>query len=220
MVGRPKASTDEVARLAFWRMHISGWLRSDLSIREYCAFHEVPRRSFMRWREIVKHEDMVIERKALRRGWMHHRRKRAAAAQANGSSAIGPVAPPKKGRRRHFAADIKRQIVEETCQPGMTVSEVARRYGITTNMLFGWRTELGLAPRKEARFLSVQILDAKEEAQALSIGAGPSPLPGASEQQETAVEVELVGGRRVRFDQGIAPETMRRVIVALEGATP
>jgi transposase-like protein len=217
MVGRPKGSTDEVARLAFWRMHISGWLRSDLSIREYCAFHEVPRRLFMRWRGIVKHEDLVIERKALRRGWMHHGRKRAAAARANGGPEIGPVAPVKKGRRRHFAADIKRQIVEETCQPGMTVSEVARRYGITTNMLFGWRNELGLGPRKEAKFLPVEILDAKEEVQALSIGAR-SP-PDTFGGPEAAVEVELADGRRVRFDQGIAPETMQRVIVALEGAT-
>ena len=128
--------------------------------------------------------------------------------------------PQKKGRRRFFAEDIKRQIVEETCQPGMSVSEVARRYNVTTNLIFGWRTELGLRPRKEAKFLPIQVLEAGDVTQALSFEAPDARPVSAKDAPETGVEVELLSGRRVRFNVGIKPETMRLLIAALEGAAP
>jgi hypothetical protein len=34
------------------------------------------------------------------------------------------------------------------------------------------------------------------------------------------IEIELVGGRRVRFDRDVDPETMKRVIAALEAGAP
>ena len=42
-------------------------------------------------------------------------------------------------RRRRWTAAQKVQIVEETLQPGATVSEVARRYEVAPNQLFTWR---------------------------------------------------------------------------------
>jgi hypothetical protein len=33
------------------------------------------------------------------------------------------------------------------------------------------------------------------------------------------IEVELVGGRRVRFDRDTEPETMHRLVTLLEGET-
>jgi transposase len=220
-VGRPKTSTDDIATMAFWRIHVNGWLRSELSIKEYCEVYELSKVTFLRWRQAVKEDDAIIERKALRRSWHHGKRKvRADSAPATGL-ATAPVVPAKKGRRRYFAEDIKRRIVEETCQPGMSVSEVARRYNVSTNLIFGWRAELGLRARREAKFLPVQIMDAGEEgAQALRFEA-PNAPPGASgEQPRAAIEVELLSGRRVRFDGGIEPETMRRLILALEGNAP
>jgi hypothetical protein len=35
-----------------------------------------------------------------------------------------------------------------------------------------------------------------------------------------SIEIELIGGRRVRFDRDIDAETMRRVVSALEGGGP
>src|SRR5262249_13167360 len=43
-----------------------------------------------------------------------------------------------QGRRRWTAAE-KVRIVEETFEPGMTVSLVARRHGVAPNQLFTWR---------------------------------------------------------------------------------
>jgi transposase-like protein len=42
-------------------------------------------------------------------------------------------------RRRRWSAEEKTRIVQETYAPGMSVSLVARRYGIAPNQLFSWR---------------------------------------------------------------------------------
>jgi transposase len=42
-------------------------------------------------------------------------------------------------RRRRYSAEEKVRLVEETAQPGMTVSAVARLHGVSPSLLFGWR---------------------------------------------------------------------------------
>src|SRR5438105_7708592 len=42
-------------------------------------------------------------------------------------------------RRRRWTAPEKVRMVEETLEPGMTVSLVARRHGVAPNQLFTWR---------------------------------------------------------------------------------
>ena len=42
-------------------------------------------------------------------------------------------------RRRRYSAVEKVRLVEETAQPGMTVSAVARLHGVSPSLLFGWR---------------------------------------------------------------------------------
>ena len=42
-------------------------------------------------------------------------------------------------RRRRWTGQEKKRIVEEAEQPGMSVSFVARKYGIHPNQLFSWR---------------------------------------------------------------------------------
>jgi transposase len=43
------------------------------------------------------------------------------------------------GRRRRWSADEKAQIVAETLLPGARVSEVARRWQVCSQQVFGWR---------------------------------------------------------------------------------
>ncbi|WP_115353333.1 IS3 family transposase [Roseomonas gilardii] len=45
-------------------------------------------------------------------------------------------------RRRRYSAAEKVRLVEETAQPGMTVSAVARLHGISPSLLFGWRRRM------------------------------------------------------------------------------
>src|SRR5262245_33874690 len=42
-------------------------------------------------------------------------------------------------RRRRWTAPEKVRMIEETFEPGMTVSLVARRHGVAPNQLFTWR---------------------------------------------------------------------------------
>jgi transposase len=42
-------------------------------------------------------------------------------------------------RRRRWTASEKVRMVEETFEPGMTVSLVARQHGVAPNQLFTWR---------------------------------------------------------------------------------
>ena len=42
-------------------------------------------------------------------------------------------------RRRHWSTDQKLQIIEQSLQPGETVSSVARRRGVAPNLLYRWR---------------------------------------------------------------------------------
>jgi transposase len=43
------------------------------------------------------------------------------------------------GRRRRWSAEEKARIVEETLVPGARVSEVARRWQVCSQQVFGWR---------------------------------------------------------------------------------
>ena len=220
---RADSSQDREAVRVFWRLHIEGWIRSELSQREYCEVHALDRKGFRRWRLQLKYETEVAERKALLRG----RGRRMASPMTNPmTKELVPPALviPRAGRRRNFAEAVKRRIVEETCQPGMSVSAVARRYGIAVSVLFRWRNALGLGPSSEqTTFLPVEISDGNEAA------AGP-PMPSVQrvaaapsiivERPATGIEIELIGGRRVRFERDVDPETVRQLVLALEGCSP
>ena len=45
-------------------------------------------------------------------------------------------------RRRRYTAEEKVRLVEETMQPGMTVSAVAWLHGVSPSLLFGWRRRM------------------------------------------------------------------------------
>jgi transposase len=42
-------------------------------------------------------------------------------------------------RRRRFTAEQKLAVVAETMQPGMSISYVARRHGLSQSLVFRWR---------------------------------------------------------------------------------
>jgi len=45
-------------------------------------------------------------------------------------------------RRRRYSAQEKVRLVEQTLQPGMTVSAVARLQGVSPSLLFQWRRRM------------------------------------------------------------------------------
>jgi hypothetical protein len=56
------------------------------------------------------------------------------------------VAPGCQKRRRNFLADFKKQIAQQACEPGVSVSRLAQQHGINANMLFKWRRAFAGGP--------------------------------------------------------------------------
>ena len=127
---------------AFWRAHHEAWRQSDLNQRAYCEAQGIPLKAFGNWRAKFKAEPRPPERKLLyRRGGLSHtlshNLSHRLSHMASGSPALQPIIPPaREGHRRRFSEADKRQIVTEATQPGVSVSEVARRYGVAARVLF------------------------------------------------------------------------------------
>ena len=54
-------------------------------------------------------------------------------------------------RRRRYTAEEKVRLVEQTMQPGMTVSAVARLYGVAPSLLFHWRRRMSEGGQEAVR---------------------------------------------------------------------
>src|SRR5438105_3754522 len=95
---------------------------------------------------------------------LSHTLSHSVSHMTNGSAEPTLVVPPARdGHRRSFSESDKRRIVEEAGQPGVSLSEVARRYAIAARVLFRWKQELCAAPM----FVTVQIADASAPSDAM-----------------------------------------------------
>jgi transposase len=54
-------------------------------------------------------------------------------------------------RRRRYTAEQKMALVQEAMQPGMTISYVARRHGISASLIFGWRRRMSEGGKEAIR---------------------------------------------------------------------
>ena len=201
---------------AFWRAHLDGWRRSHLNQREYCEVHGLPLKRFESWRAKYRDEDGRYPRKVLyrRNGDLSHMTTPRTTEVARPRY----IPSSRAVARRNFSEADKRRIVEEACGPGASVSGVARKYGIAVAVVFRWRKDL--APSPESTILPVVVRDApdqpKDHFEPGSLQMGPSP-PLVIERSAPALEVELVGGRRIRFGRDVDPETVHRLVTLLEG---
>jgi transposase-like protein len=98
----------------------------------------------------------------------------------------------------------------------VSISGVARKYGIGTRLLFSWKKELAPETSPGPTFLPVTITDAPGQS-AEPPSSLPGPAPVIVERSAPGIEVELVGGRRVRFDHDVNPEAVRQLVELLEG---
>ena len=79
-------------------------------------------------------------------------------------------------RRRRWSRDDKMRIIEETLAPGAVVTEIARRHGIATSLVFTWRRRARLATVASAgpRLVPVQVATA-ESVQSIDAGGDTGP---------------------------------------------
>jgi transposase len=124
--------------------------------------------------------------------------------------------------RRSWSKQQKLAIVAEIDVGGATMSEVARRHGIHSSLLFRWRKTLGsvfglpplaaeaavsttLAPR----FVPVML-------PAPSITPAPTREPASVAVKSGTIEIVLDGRRTVRVGADVDTTTLLRIIDALE----
>ena len=103
-------------------------------------------------------------------------------------------------RRRYFPPEMKARIVEESMDPAVSVSAVARRHGLNPNQLFTWR-----------RRLREQIAARQAEA---AVETTPAADDGAASPGSGTIEVETAGAR-IRVDAGVDEAALARVVSAL-----
>ncbi len=195
---------------AFWRSHHEAWRRSDLNQREYCEAHCLPLKRFGNWRAQFKAEPEVPEKLLYRRGGGLSHMTKWARHMSNEAGLPRPDPAKTVAGRRTFSEEEKHRIIGEASQPGVTLSQVARRYGIDRRVLFRWKEALRPRPDQAPAlpvFAPVQITDA------------PSVEPTAA-PSTPGIEIELIGGRRVRFERDADPEMIRRTVALLEGSGP
>lgn len=220
----PKISPEKWAELeGFWRHHHEAWKQSPLNQREYCELHGLPLKRFGNWRDRFKAEDKVRQAGLLyRRGGLRHVSGHMSDRDIEPvSTGYVPSARALPDGRRNFRPSDKKRIVAEAMAPGASVGSVARRYGIDRPLLCRWKREL-VPPEPEPVFLPVTVRDGPGPAELGSPMPAPlAPLVGAAliiERPRDDIEVELTGGRRMRFASGTDPVTVRAMIDMLEGA--
>jgi len=201
---------------AFWRFHHAEWARGTLNQREYCELHGLPLKRFGNWRAQFKKEEKVrpvglLHRRGGLRHMASHMSDRETGAVSPGYIPSARVMPE---GRRNFSLGDKRRIVAETEMPGASLSSVARRHRVDTRLLFRWKQQL--APPPEPVFLPVTVSGGAEDSVMPAVPA-PVAAPIIVERAHHEIEVELIGGRRVRFGRDTDPATVRAMIMALEG---
>ena len=114
-------------------------------------------------------------------------------------------------RRRRWSRDDKMRIIEETLAPGAVVTEIARRHGIATSLVFTWRRRARLTTVASAgpRLVPVQVATA-ESVQSIE---APAAIP--ARKRRGVIEIELGDGKRVSVDENVDADALGRVLDVL-----
>lgn len=211
---RFSVSTDvrDRAVQAFWAMHVEAMNWSGMGVREYAAALQLSPYSLRRWRDRLDEGEVEID-------WRAHLHPSARPVVGTSAKEMPPEtsltvplsddpAPPRQPVRRFFSDDDKRAIALESDQPGVSVSQVARKHGIVTGMLFRWRVQFGVAQKKRAKLAPIALADGTPATLLLRDLVQPP---------DGMTAIDLPDGRRVFVPVGSDPDAVREYIES-EGA--
>ena len=113
----------------------------------------------------------------------------------------------KRRRRRNWGDDEKRMICAQTRVPGVSVSQVARRYDVNANQVFNWLKEPRFAdakpPDPEAVFLPVEVTKQQD----MTVANGSA--------DPVTLEIDLACGHRLRINGPYDADALARLIRGL-----
>ena len=122
----------------------------------------------------------------------------------------------KRRRNKRWPEALKLEIVAATCQPGASVSVVARQYDVNANQVFMWRrryrdgVEQAVSPSPPSTSVLVPVTITPEP-----LGGGASPSPPAAHE---TIEIEVSGEVRIRVGSGFDGRALKRVLDVLSRA--
>ena len=111
-------------------------------------------------------------------------------------------------KRRFWDDDEKARIVAQTQVPGVSVSQVARRYDVNANLVFAWRRDPRFNPPPvedpAALFLPVEVI------------AAPAVIdPPALEPTAAKIEIVLSSGHHIIVSGAYDPDALCRLVRGL-----
>lgn len=115
-------------------------------------------------------------------------------------------------RRRRWSAAEKVRLVAAMSEPGAVVTEIARRFGVETSLLYRWRRQFA-SERRASAFVPLQIeAEASETSLPADFVCSPEPPPAAP-----PASIAISFGEQVRVTVEGAPDatTLANVIAAL-----
>jgi transposase len=120
-------------------------------------------------------------------------------------------------RRRVWTLEQKHEIVAESLGPDLTPAEVARKYGISSGLLYGWRQKL-LSGRPTQLRQSLPSFAEVQIAPTPSDRADPEPSrSGVRSRPVGLIEILLPENVTLRVDAQVDGPALRRVLAALAG---
>ena len=106
-------------------------------------------------------------------------------------------------KRRYRSKPERRQIVEETLQPGASVAVIARQHGVNANQVFHWR-KLYREGRLEVGPAAAQLVPVRIS-EVVSGGQAPTKF-------YAGVIVVEVGRARIRIEGAVDADNLRLIL--------
>ena len=107
------------------------------------------------------------------------------------------------GRRRRWTEEAKRRIVDESFVGRRQASATARRYGISTSLLFSWRKAYGEGTLGAGGLVPALVMDGE---------------PAAAPPRATRIEIVTPNGHRVLVDGDVDDRALARVLAVVARA--
>ena len=119
-------------------------------------------------------------------------------------------------RRRRWTPAEKLRIVEESLAAEATVTEVARRHDVHSNLLHLWRKQArsGVLRGEAARGIAAGAVSFT----AVAVSASPASALPAPAAAPCLIEIEFACGARLRITGAVEPATASAVVAAMVGA--
>jgi transposase len=120
------------------------------------------------------------------------------------------ASPKARQTHRAYSLEFKQQVVQETLEPGTSVSVVARRHDMNANVVFEWKRlhregklklpDVEAVPTSSTELLPVNVIDLPVPMQRPAQFATNESPSGAGSVSPPVCEIEVeIGKRRVRI---------------------